>query len=179
VDSDEFVNLAVNSDSKDCPIYLPYIDGERAPIWRPDIRGGFFGVSISSKREDFAASVVEGIGFAERQVVELAEKLNGYRAAAIKLGGHAGNDRRGEKFRLRTLGRAIEPFVDTDTTTRGSAILAHAILSKDLQESTIRLAFTPRRIEPTETDRKYAEKKYLEFLLLQRQALELADYRSR
>lgn len=175
IDSDEFVDLAVISESAELPIYLPYIDGERAPLWRPDVRGGFYGVSISSMRDDFAASVLEGIGFAERQVVDIAEELNGSSAPAIKLGGYAGNDGRGEKFRLRTLGRAIERYIDTDTTTRGSAILAHAVLSKNLGESAKRLSFTPHRIEPTQSDRDYADKKYLKFLLVQRQALEFAD----
>ena len=177
VESDEFIDLAEKSQSTDLPIYLPYIDGERAPIWRPDIRGGFYGVSISSKREDLAACVLEGICFAERQVVEIAENLNGSAAAAIKLGGHAGNDGRGEKFRLRTLGRPIERFIDTDTTTRGSAILAHAILTKDLQHSARKLSFKPNRVEPSETDRLYAMKKNREFLFLQKQALALSDYR--
>jgi sugar (pentulose or hexulose) kinase len=110
-------------------------------------------------------------------VVEIAETLNGSTAAAIKLGGHAGNDGRGEKFRLRTLGRPVERFIDTDTTTRGSAILAHAILTKDLQESAKKLSFKANRVEPSQADRRYAERKDREFLLLQQQALALSDYK--
>ena len=175
VSSEEFVDLAVLSTAEDLPIFLPYIDGERAPLWRPDLRGGFYGVSVSSRREDFAASVLEGIGFVERQVVDIAEKLNGSTAPAIKLGGHAGNDGRGERFRLRTLGRPIERYIDTDTTTRGSAILAHTILTKNLGESTRKLAFNPDRVEPTEEDRKYSDTKYRTFLVAQQQALDFAD----
>ncbi|MEI9906742.1 MAG: FGGY-family carbohydrate kinase [Actinomycetota bacterium] len=66
VASDELIDLAINSESQELPIYLPYVDGERAPLWRSDLRGGFYGVSISATREDFAAAVVEGISFAER-----------------------------------------------------------------------------------------------------------------
>lgn len=177
VDSNEFIDLAVNSNSSELPIYLPYIDGERAPIWRPDLRGGFYSVSISSNREDLAASVLEGIGFAERQVLGIAEQLNGSQAEAIKLGGHAGNDSRGEKIRLKTLGRPVERFVDTDTTNRGSAILAHAVVTGNLQESVEALSFKPIRVDPTQSDRIYAEEKNREFLLLQSQAVALADFR--
>lgn len=179
VDSDEFIDLAQKSKLVDLPIYLPYIDGERAPIWRTDLRGGIYSISISSNREDLAASVLEGIGFAERQVIGIAEALNGSQAQAIKLGGHAGNDERGENVRLRTLGRAVERFVDTDTTSRGSAILAHAVVTGNLQESVQALSFKPIRVEPSESDRLYAEKKNREFLLLQAQALALADFRRR
>jgi xylulokinase len=175
LDSSAFVDLAGTSSSQELPIFLPYIDGERAPIWRPDIRAGFYGLSSTSKREDLAAAVMEGIGFAERQVVEIAEGLNGSRAEVVKLGGHAGNDGRGEAFRLRTLGRAIERFVDTDTTTRGAAILAHAILSKNLGQSTEKLAFSPIRKLPSDLEIQYAIAKNALFLLAQRQAIELAD----
>lgn len=177
VDSNEFIDLAVSSNSQELPIYLPYIDGERAPIWRPDLRGGIYSISISSSREDLAASVLEGIGFAERQVVGIAEELNGSKAETIKLGGHAGNDLRGEQIRLRTLGRPVERFVDTDTTNRGSAILAHAVMTGNLQKSVEALSFKPIRVEPSEPDRLYAERKYQEFLLLQSQALALADFK--
>lgn len=177
VNSGEFIDLALKSEATDLPIYLPYIDGARAPIWRPDLRGGFYSISITSSREELAASVLEGIGFAERQVVSIAEELNGSEAEAIKLGGHAGNDERGEKIRLRTLGRPVERFVDTDTTNRGSAILAHTLITGDLQESVKALSFKPNRAEPSEADRTYAEKKNREFLLLQEQALALADFR--
>lgn len=177
VDSDEFIDLAQMSTSTELPIYLPYIDGERAPIWRTDLRGGLYSISISSTREDLAASVLEGISFAERQVISIAETLNGSQAQAIKLGGHAGNDERGESVRLRTLGRAVERFVDTDTTNRGSAILAHAVVTGSLQESVKALSFKPVRIEPSESDQLYAEKKNREFLLLQAQAIAYADFR--
>lgn len=179
VDPDEFIDLAVRSESVDLPIYLPYIDGERAPLWRPDLRGGFYGVSIASTREDFSASVVEGISFAERQVVEIAEGLNGFSAASIKLGGHAGNDSRGEKFRLKTLGRPIQRYADTDTTTRGAAILAHTILSNDRATSTKTLGYSPTEKEASASDKEYAHAKFAEFVLAQRQALELADQKRR
>jgi xylulokinase len=177
VDSDEFIDMAIKSKSTDLPMYLPYIDGERAPLWRPDVRGGFYSMSITSQREDIAASVLEGIGFAERQVLNIAENLNGSRTQTIKLGGHAGNDGRGEAIRLRTLGRAVERFVDTDTTNRGSAILALAVLTGNLQESVKALSFKPNRVNPSESDQRYSERRNLEFLLLQSQAVALADFK--
>ena len=176
-DSDEFIDLALKSKSSELPIYLPYIDGERAPLWRTDLRGGFYSLSVSSSREDLAASVLEGIGFAESQVVNIAESLNGSQAEVIKLGGHAGNDERGEKIRLKTLGRPVERFVDTDTTNRGSAILALAVVTGSLQDSVAALSFKPQRVEPAQSDRSYAERRSREFLVLQEQALALADFR--
>ena len=47
-------------------IFLPYLAGERSPIWDPHARGVFAGLSIHHKRADLARAVAESIGFAIR-----------------------------------------------------------------------------------------------------------------
>lgn len=42
-------------------LFLPYLLGERAPIWNAQARGVFFGVNISHERKHFARAVIEGI----------------------------------------------------------------------------------------------------------------------
>lgn len=44
-------------------IFLPYLYGERAPIWDANARGVFFGVSAMHHRGHFARAVMEGICF--------------------------------------------------------------------------------------------------------------------
>jgi len=177
ITQDAAINLAGGSESPDLPIFLPYIYGERAPLWRSDVQGGFYGLGGATNKSDLAAAVLEGISFAEKQVIETAEKLNSSINPLIKLGGHAGNDQRWEKIRLKTLGREISRYEDTDTTTRGSAILAHAVITKNLSESTQRLAFNSIKSTPTKTYKTYSDKKYKEFLLSQEAALRLADHK--
>ncbi|MBU6242451.1 MAG: hypothetical protein KGP06_00145 [Acidobacteria bacterium] len=172
---DEAINLAERSESSDLPIFLPYIYGERAPLWRTDLQGGFYGMGGATNKFDLAASVLEGISFAEKQVIETAETLNCSASELIKLGGHAGNDQRWEKIRLKTLGREISRYEDTDTTTRGSAILAHAVINKNLSESTERLGFNSIKSTPSEIQKNYSKKKFKEFLSAQTEALRLAD----
>ena len=41
-------------------LFLPYISGERTPIWNPYARGVFFGVTLGHNRNDFFRSVLEG-----------------------------------------------------------------------------------------------------------------------
>jgi gluconokinase len=45
-------------------IFLPYILGERAPIWNSDARGVFFGITARHKQPHFTRAVIEGISFA-------------------------------------------------------------------------------------------------------------------
>jgi xylulokinase len=44
-------------------IFLPYLLGERAPLWDENIRGCFFGVERAHKRSDFARAIFESAGF--------------------------------------------------------------------------------------------------------------------
>ena len=43
------------------PIFLPYLSGERAPLWEPGLRGAFIGLSLAHGRKEMARAVVESI----------------------------------------------------------------------------------------------------------------------
>ena len=42
-------------------LFLPYLLGERAPIWNANARGMYFGLNIKHKRQHFIRATVEGI----------------------------------------------------------------------------------------------------------------------
>jgi sugar (pentulose or hexulose) kinase len=42
-------------------LFLPFLNGERAPFWDPDARGTFFGVSMHHQHAHFARAVMEGV----------------------------------------------------------------------------------------------------------------------
>jgi len=44
-------------------LFLPYLLGERAPIWNANARGTFFGINIKHEKQHFVRAVVEGILF--------------------------------------------------------------------------------------------------------------------
>jgi xylulokinase len=71
IDQGEFFALAAKAPSgADSLIFLPYLIGERAPIWNPKARACFIGLSLSHGRAEMARAVVESIGFAMRDVIE-------------------------------------------------------------------------------------------------------------
>jgi xylulokinase len=175
IDANQFIDAAMGASDIEIPIFLPYINGERAPLWRPDLQAGFYGMTSQCKKSHMALAVMEGISFAERQVAELAEDLNQAQQPSILLGGHAGNDSRWQKIRHRTLGRTIERFEDIDTTTRGSAMLAHAIVTKNFSASCKALSFQPLVSQPSSNDLMYSDTKFNEFLAAQEYAIDLAN----
>jgi len=49
-------------------VFLPYLVGERSPIWNPDARGGFFGLNSSHSRAHLYRAVLEGVAFSFLQM---------------------------------------------------------------------------------------------------------------
>lgn len=58
-------------------IFLPYINGERAPLWDPRAKGGFYGATVTHKQEHFIRAVMEGITFNLYQIGKALETLAG------------------------------------------------------------------------------------------------------
>ncbi|MEW9671714.1 gluconokinase [Ammoniphilus sp. 3BR4] len=64
---------------------LPFLSGERAPIWNADARGCFFGMSLHHQRAHFARAAMEGVIFSVYSVgialKELAGEFHSVRAS--------------------------------------------------------------------------------------------------
>ncbi|MDR1617487.1 MAG: FGGY-family carbohydrate kinase [Treponema sp.] len=55
-------------------LFLPYLAGERAPLWDPGARGVFVGLSLDTGRAEAARAAAEGICFAIRDVITVMEE---------------------------------------------------------------------------------------------------------
>ncbi|WP_318506588.1 gluconokinase [Bacillus sp. T3] len=42
-------------------LFHPYLAGERAPLWNPNVRGSFFGLTMSHKKEHMIRAALEGV----------------------------------------------------------------------------------------------------------------------
>jgi gluconokinase len=58
-------------------IFLPYVMGERAPVWDADAKGVFFGIHSKHTQAHFMRAIVEGISFALYQVTKSLEETIG------------------------------------------------------------------------------------------------------
>jgi gluconokinase len=58
-------------------IFLPYLLGERAPIWNANARGVFFGIRSEHEHRHFMRAVIEGISFSLYQVGASLEETIG------------------------------------------------------------------------------------------------------
>jgi len=58
-------------------VFLPYVHGERAPVWDADAKGVFFGVRSIHEQRHFLRAVMEGVSFSLRQVGASLEETIG------------------------------------------------------------------------------------------------------
>jgi gluconokinase len=54
-------------------IFLPYITGERAPVWDAKSCGVFFGISTAHKHATFFRAVLEGVSFSLNEILNIIE----------------------------------------------------------------------------------------------------------
>lgn len=55
-------------------IFLPYVYGERAPVWDAEASGMFVGIKAMHTRAHFLRAVLEGVAFSLRQILEALEE---------------------------------------------------------------------------------------------------------
>jgi xylulokinase len=105
-------------------LFLPYIAGERTPIWNPYARGVFFGVTLGHNRNDFFRSVLEGASFAIRHVIELLETDDGIDIQELRIGGAAAVSGVWNQIITDILGKKVVSLTQSHTEVLGAAVLA-------------------------------------------------------
>src|SRR5690554_7895421 len=51
-------------------LFLPYLAGERSPLWEPAARGVFYGLTGASGRPHLVRAAVEGVAMAIRRLLD-------------------------------------------------------------------------------------------------------------
>ncbi|MFI3207153.1 MAG: FGGY-family carbohydrate kinase, partial [Clostridia bacterium] len=104
-------------------VFLPYLAGERSPIWDTNAKGVFYGIDFSKTKDHFARAVMEGVAFSLRHNLEIAETAGAKVEVLCAMGG-AANSRLWTQIKADVTGKTITvPSSDT-ATALGAAILA-------------------------------------------------------
>ena len=104
-------------------IFLPYMAGERSPIWNPNASGVFFGLNYAKTRAHLIRAVMEGVGYALRHNLETAESAGAVAGTLRAMGGSA-NSEVWTQLKADITGKRIEVPASDTATTLGAAILA-------------------------------------------------------
>ncbi|HET9746435.1 MAG TPA: gluconokinase [Chitinophagaceae bacterium] len=61
-------------------IFLPYLQGERAPIWNANARGMYFGLNIKHEQQHFIRATIEGIIYAFYSIGKTLEEHRSFKS---------------------------------------------------------------------------------------------------
>jgi len=61
-------------------IFLPYLQGERAPMWNASARGAYFGLNIRHEQQHFVRATIEGILFAIYSIGKTLEEHRSFKS---------------------------------------------------------------------------------------------------
>ena len=90
---DQLTGLAAEvGPGSDGVIFLPYMMGERSPIWNANARGVFFGLTLATSRGALVRAILEGAAFALRHTVEAAARAGAQVHELRSVGGCSRSD---------------------------------------------------------------------------------------
>jgi xylulokinase len=130
-------------------LFLPYLAGERSPIWDLAARGAFVGLALAHGRAEMARAVVESTAFAMRDVIEVMEESG---AAVCELRATGGPSRSApwNQIKADVTGRPIAPCAFGEAELLGDFCFALAATGRcaDPAEAAERLVVFERVHEP-------------------------------
>ncbi len=104
-------------------IFLPYMSGERSPIWNPKAEGVFYGVDFAKTRAHMIRACMEGVAFSLRHNCEVAVQAGAKIGRMYSMGG-AANSLVWTQIKADVTGYPIDVPSTGSATTLGAAILA-------------------------------------------------------
>lgn len=151
-------------------VFLPYMSGERSPIWDPDAKGVYYGLDFSKTKGHFVRAAMEGVAFSLKHNLDIAKEA-GADAQVLRAMGGSANSLLWTQIKSDVTGKPIVvPSSDT-ATTLGAAILAGVGIGmyEDFEEAVALTVRNKRFHEPNEENFAIYEKNYEIYLELYRQ----------
>jgi xylulokinase len=105
-------------------IFLPYLHGERAPIWDAVARGVFFGISSRHRHRHFVRAILEGVAFSLRQVLQVVESTIGAPVDRVYASGGPASIPLWNQIKANVLNRPLVIPQVTHAACLGAAMLA-------------------------------------------------------
>lgn len=148
-------------------VFLPYMAGERSPIWDGKAKGVYYGIDFSKTRAHFVRASMEGVALSLKHNLDTAEQAGAHAEVLCAMGG-AANSRVWTQIKSDVTGKKIVvPSSDT-ATTLGAAILAGVGTGvyADFEEAVSRTVVVKREHVPDMEKFREYQKTYETYLAL-------------
>jgi sugar (pentulose or hexulose) kinase len=105
-------------------VFLPYLAGERSPVWDPHARGAWVGMTLGTGPAQLARSVLEGSAYGLRQLIGLETGISGNPLPELISVGGGTSSRLWSAIKADVTGRVFLRALQGDVAARGAALLA-------------------------------------------------------
>ncbi len=131
-------------------VFLPYLLGERTPVWDPGARGAWVGMSLGTGRHDLVRAVLESAGYGMRQMIEIEEARRGSEVGEVLIVGGGARNRLWTQIKADITGKRYCKAGDVESASRGAATLAAVGLGAHDDVWAASAAIGPPESEPVE-----------------------------
>jgi xylulokinase len=144
------------------PLFLPHLQGERAPTWDAASRAGLVGLTSAHGPAQIATAVMEGVAFSARLAFEALERSAGLRPALLRAGGGGFAADSWAQLRADVLGLPILRVEGRDPGAIGAAVMAGVGTGAiaDLTTAARMLVKTERTFVPRPAEKALADARY-------------------
>lgn len=147
-------------------MFLPYMSGERSPIWNSKAKGVYYGLDFSKSEGHMIRASYEGVAYSLEHNLQIAED------AGVKIGklyamGGAANSKFWMQIKADITQKEIKIPAADNATTFGAALLAGVAVGvfKDYQSAIDSIVDVKETFKPNKNNKELYEhgfKKYLE-----------------
>lgn len=172
-DSSPFVVMSQEADEipvgSDGLLFLPYMKGERSPLWNGNAKGVYYGLEFDKTRSHMIRSTMEGVAYSLRHNLDTATEVNVDIKTLTSVGGSS-NSHVWTQMKADVTNKRIEVPYSDHATTLGAAILAGVGTGvyKDFEEAVQTTVKVLRIHEPIGQHVEIYSKYYKEYLELSR-----------
>ncbi len=142
-------------------VFLPYLAGERSPLWDPTARGAFVGLALGHGRGHLTRAILEASAFAIRHVAEPILAA-GAEVRAMRVCGGPARSEMWNQIKADVTGFTVEVPAVLETAVAGSAILAATGVGAwpDVPSAIRGMTRSARRLEPNPANRSRYDATY-------------------
>ena len=121
---DELTALAEDiAPASDGVTFLPYMAGERSPIWNPDAKGVYYGLSFDKTKGHMVRATMEGVAYSLQHNLLIAQET-GVEVESLNAMGGSANSKLWVQIKADITGKTIHVPASDTATTLGAVILA-------------------------------------------------------
>lgn len=162
---DIFRLAAATPVSSSVPLFLPHLQGERAPLWDTKSRGVFARMDSATGPGELSRAAMEGVAFSARLALEAAERSAGFIVDTVNIGGGGARSDLWCQIRADALGKSLRRAAVLDAGTLGAAVLAGvgSGAMPSLQAAVDRLVSFGKTFEPTDETRGYYDERFAKY----------------